>query len=1623
MEAEPDLRRDSREGQRSCPTTPGIATVPSLQDAASLRALALSNISRRVSSNNPSEPSGGTSGYYGQPISRRFELRSPLTPLTPLSALTDEDDMVEDLTDGRVSLDALDDDEVANLPLALQSSALVCIPGTSQWRKRVYWLTHRPEFEGFVIGLIFTNSLFLALDDPTKAEQPHYIVLAELIFTALFTVELLLKVVAQGFVVHPGSYLRSGWNRLDFIIVVLAYLAFLPGVGNYSAVRILRVLRPLRSINGIPGLKNIVNALFLSIKGLMHVLMLVTFFFFVFGILGVQLFMGLYQQRCVDPTTGELPERTSGEGQFCASSSVLGRRTCPEELECRDYRNPDYGYVSFDNIGWAFLVIFQCITLEGWVDQMYRVQDLWGALAPAYFIPLVILGSFFIVNLALAVIFDKFHYMKERTREQVEQEIWANMVETHLAKLEDEGGQGVGAAEQAAAKAFRASKLGWRVAVHRTTTSRGFQWMIIGFIAVNTIMLAMEHDGQPQELTHFLTIANFILTGIFTAEMVLKISAMGLKGYVEDHFNILDGFVVIVSLLELFLTSVSTNISVFRALRLLRVFKLMKNFKSLRGLVRVILKAVSDTGYLNLIMLLYLFIVALIGMQLFGGRFDFDPPPRATFDSFYWSLLTVFQILTRDDWLVPMWNAMRAVGAHASIYFVCLVILGDFIILNLFLAILINSFDRYMRPVEENADDCVTDVDSEDFNFGTFHSRRATDATRTFPELVYRPSTTLHTSHDTHSSDSRSRSGDTHSSEAHQALPGLVLLVPAGHRASHLSSTNKGSTDTSGSRGASKLGGAFTAYHERTLAHSPDLPATNGGFSLMVFGPKNTLRIYITYLVTHRYFERALLAAILVSSMLLAIEDPQEQNRILEGMNVAFTCLFIVELCLKVVAFGMVSGRGAYLRDGWNVLDASVVCVSVLSLIFSNFAFVKVFRALRALRPLRVVNRNTGLKVVVRTLLQALPGVANVAIVAFLIFLVFAILGVQLFSGRLYYCTDPRILERHECHGVHPDYYTVGADEPPVMRRWLRRDQNFDHIFASMLTLFEVSTLELWSQIMYHTIDSVGVDRGPERNTTPLAGIFFVCFIVIGSFFVMNLFVGVVIFNYNQEKKNMEGGALLSSEQERWIKMQRLMLTFRPRVKMPDEVYLLNQRRDNKLRRMACRLVNSPKFEMVIMGMIMINVLVMAMDHHHINRTWSAVLNGLNNACSAVFIMEAATKLYAWRTTYFRDSWNRFDFLLVILAVSGILLQLASTDFFIDPSVLRVFRIIRVIRIVRLIRTSRGMRVLLETLWYSLPYLSNIGLFLGLLFFIYATLGRNLFHSVRYGEYLSYHANFDHFWTALLLLFRTCTGENWNGIMHDLMVQPPDCTPDVDCGPPSWIPPVYFCTFLLIAAQVMFNLFIAIILDNFSTTIDIERSKVNMSDLNRFLTCWGMFDPDAKLLISTFRFPDLLVQLQPPLGVSTAYTRLELLRKVGQFQVPEHGGVVHFVEVLIPLARWCLEVELSDEEVREQEEEWRDHFPDLRALPTLSYRQKRATVDQFFAATYIGAAYRRSFARRLYLSLRQERMALRRRMAPYIPQMAFLKDRGTETDTPSLASKTRAWFLRLTPFTTETTPA
>jgi hypothetical protein len=157
-------------------------------------------------------------------------------------------------------------------------------------------------YDSFMILTIFGNSLCLALndyqDEEIQTEWNKTLQKIDQVFTFIYTVECVIKILAFGFIVHKRSYLRDGWNILDFVVVIIGLISLIPDVPNLKSLRVMRILRPLRSINAVPSMKRQVATLIRSLPRMGYVASLLLFFISVSAILGLQLFSRDLWRRC-----------------------------------------------------------------------------------------------------------------------------------------------------------------------------------------------------------------------------------------------------------------------------------------------------------------------------------------------------------------------------------------------------------------------------------------------------------------------------------------------------------------------------------------------------------------------------------------------------------------------------------------------------------------------------------------------------------------------------------------------------------------------------------------------------------------------------------------------------------------------------------------------------------------------------------------------------------------------------------------------------------------------------------------------------------------------------------------------------------------------------------------------------------------------------------------------------------------------------------------------------------------------------------------------------------------------------------------------------------------------------
>lgn len=334
----------------------------------------------------------------------------------------------------------------------------------------------------------------------------------------------------------------------------------------------------------------------------------------------------------------------------------------------------------------------------------------------------------------------------------------------------------------------------------------------------------------------------------------------------------------------------------------------------------------------------------------------------------------------------------------------------------------------------------------------------------------------------------------------------------------------------------------------------------------------------------------------------------------------------------------------------------------------------------------------------------------------------------------------------------------------------------------------------------------------------------------------------------------------------------------------------------------------------------------------------------------------------------------------MFIFIIGLLLEsLFEGDFPISPTLLRVVRVFRIGRVLRLVKSAKGIRKLLFALIISIPALFNIAILLFIFMFIFAVMGMTLFSNVRHVASLTDTVNFDTFPNSMVLLFRLSTSAGWNDILEPLQDQGNGCNssyyvdslgipqadPGGNCGNET-LACLFLTLYLFLSFMIIINMYIAVILENFTQAHEQEEIGITEDDFDMFYVVWEKYDPLASQYIKLELLSDFLAELDDPLGVPKPNGMA-----VVAFCLPiVEGDRVHCLDVLMALVRRVLHASEEDtpnmskehkeanEKLKSQiADKYRAAFPQRQKIKVLSTTMQRKKED--VAAKTLQRAWRK----------------------------------------------------------------
>ncbi|XP_051826215.1 sodium channel protein type 11 subunit alpha [Antechinus flavipes] len=1584
-------------------------------------------------------------------------------------------------------------------------------------------------------------------------------------------------------------------------------------LGPFNAVRRLAIYVSVHSypfINislfaSITSLKVIVGALLRSVKKLVDVMILMVFSLSIFALVAQQLFMGSLRNRCIhksclnanyDTTKpescsflhedipflencSEFKSGSSTEKKLCGT--WRNNSCCSDYVCCKTKINPDYSFTNFDHFGWAFLSMFRVMTQDSWERLYQQTLRVSGQFAVFFFIIVIFLGSFYLINLTLAVVTMSYEEQNKNVAAETEAKEKMFREALQLLKQEQETLVAMGIDRSSLSsletssvscqkrsffgnkrrKSFlvgnsgedqaplpdpdesvqrkqqllnQTKRLSQNLSVDYwdgnndtfqrqralsavsivTITMQEYEksqqkclpcqnnffskyciweccplWLRIKkfvelvimdpfadlaitiCIIVNTIFMAMEHYEENCDFERMLTAGNYVFTGIFVAEMFLKIIALDPYYYFLRPWNIFDTIIAVLSLVEIIISlAVKSNVSILRSLRLLRVFKLAKSWPTLNTLIKIIGHSVGALGNLTLVLTIIVFIFSVVGMQLFGNAenkipscpdFSRPDPQRWHMRDFFHSFLVVFRILC-GEWIENMWECMCDFPKVLCILvYLLILVIGNLVVLNLFIALLLNSFsseekegngcgevrktklqlafDRFHRafhfvkhaiwhfcshpfrkglrkPKDVSKKQKVQNEDAIPLESGIKREQanheqlcpkdKKSSLEYTGLDFIYQNSNTGHLSFNKAPLAEEEEDDDDLQSLAENEFQDVVeteffkkeekeCMSPGAMSREVDVFSEDGTEKKENFEVTSFLSDCSTIdlrdlilFIPEMIQKGPERCLPKGCYKLFPCFALNVkkspgiiwlrLRVTCYRIIKHNWFESFIIFMILLSSGALIFEDcslPSKKNikKLLSFADKVFTYIFILEMFLKWVAYGFKK----YFMNAWCFLDFVIVNVSIISLIAeSERPFlsinVKSLRTLRALRPLRALSQFEGMRVVVNALMGAIPAIFNVLLVCLIFWLIFCMLGVNLFAGKFGKCVNINTEETINASEIHNITLCKSGNYRDVC--WINSKVNFDNVGIGYLALLQVATFKGWTDIMSTAVDSPGRGKQPIFEINIYAYLYFVSFIIFGSFFTLNLFIGVIIDNFNQQQKKISGQDIfMTEEQKKYYNAMKKLGSKKPQKPIPRPL--------NKCQAFVFDVVTNQAFDIFIITLICLNMVTMMAETDSPegpNPQKAHLLETLNFFFVVIFTVECLLKIFALRQFYFANGWNLFDCVVVVLSVISLLIsQLERHKTIPFPPVLfRVIRLARIGRILRLVRAAKGIRTLLFALMMSLPSLFNIGLLLFLVMFIYAIIGMTNFSHVKHEAGIDDIFNFQDFPSSMLCLFQITTSAGWDALLSPML-----SSGNVSCKPQnprynkkscssessycksdnkpnsesmtSVMAVTFFVSYIIISFLIVVNMYIAVILENFNTATEESEDPLSEDDFDIFYEIWEKFDPEATQFIEYSALSDFADSLPDPLRVAKPNRNQLLMMDLPMVS----GNRLHCMDILFAFTTRVLgDSEGIDCLKSQMEEKFMEANPNKKLYEPIVTTTKRMEEER--CAAVIQKAYR-----------------------------------------------------------------
>ncbi|KAF9088892.1 calcium channel protein [Mortierella sp. AD031] len=1264
-------------------------------------------------------------------------------------------------------------------------------------------------------------------------------------------------------------FLRHTFNRIDFIAVVCYWIDFclmVSGVGDIYLFKAIAAMRTLRLLNITAGSATILHSLKKSAPLLVNIVLFIAFFFIIFSIVGVQAFKGSLSRRCVnsknateildevfcgghyDPedATNKLPYLNSS-GSF--SSTEAKGNICALGYECRDTGNNFENAISFDNIFSAMVPVYVLMTGQTWTDLMYHIMDAEYAWSSVYFVLVVLVMNFWILNLFVAVINEMFAKIRDDSENN--------------SAFSSESSDSKNQILNDSIKNFTYTE--------SAEVNRRKKWVehlecvwVLAVIVDLVFQCLPRYDTPPERLQQFAQI-ELAFTIAFAVDIVIRflVCFPMPMDFFKSRKNIVDLFLAAVTLLIQIPPIKNSHAYVYLTIfQVVRIYRPIIYIERLRSLIQRVVG--SWIGLLNLVMFIAVFVAVVSVMAGILFRENVDPnEEHMTFADFYVSYLGMYQIFSGENWTTILYSVMQSDTTSqivvSTIFIIAFYSFANFVLLNMLIAIIMENFEGGTEA-SKHAQQIL------DFAAKAGYSKRKerefvlylTKYLKPMPKSIGVDSTQSGWIHRMRKGLARQfLLGDNELFHTKELDP-MVRTASDPTRRHHRrrSSQNFGPLelnqidDTEHFRNL--YGGQAPETDEAGSIVEP--PKSKRFFSmdslrhrsLFIFGPDNKFRKMLQPMVTpgrerriegvpenvmlsrpfNVFITVAIMACVVVAAITTPVwrfntsqRDAKEEPLIIRVSDWLFPAFFTVEFLIRVIADGFIFTPDAYLKTLWNKIDFFVL-LTLYAPLFANLGnsqgVARFFRSLKALRALRLINQSAYIKGTFHAVLVAgFPQLFDATLLSMSLIVPFAIFGMRMFSGQFYSCNDKSesIAFMEQCVGIYFDE-ELNFWKPRV---WSNPQvYSFDNFGSSFLIMFEIVSQEGWSGVMETARDVVGRGMQMKTDASRYNAMFFVLYNLAGGYFVSALFVAIVIENYTKRTVSPKRG---------W-------------------------------------------FSRLLTVVTIINGIVVATEHVD-SPSWEVTKAWISLALLSFYIVEIVLKIggLGW-SGYRKNRWNIYNACVSIAAFVLTFCRITWVPQAPQP-LIQTQKLLLTAILFRLVPRSNSLNQLFMTMAASINSIASLfGVWL-VVFAVYGIMFVEIFGLTVFGPNGSNQVNFRNIGAALLMMARMSTGEGWNDLMHDFAIERPYCVNNrydylySDCGSTSWAYAL-FITFNIISMYIFTNMFIVVVMHNFSYVYQIAPgfSLINRDEIRAYKRVWAEVDRDRTGYIQEKDLAKFLMKLR-----------------------------------------------------------------------------------------------------------------------------------------------------------------